>query len=398
MKNKLLKFMCLILCVLFSLPLLACNDESDTPPPEKPPQTNFYEEILYKINTRFYCYEQFDNVEDAAAYAKTWKENYEIYIPDIEDADSLIIHFATFRSADEKEVFCHKIDFEYTNAEPFYSLKGETTVYEKGQLDKTEFYIETLELIGEGHYPINYKYFYNENGTYDSTYDIVYCSTNRIGVKQNNFVLLHLTMNTEVPEKRTPEEIKALVLDNIVPVEEQKYKDKDISTEYILGVEVPIGPNWEYYYPFESVYECEKHIKYFCKFLKAGYFSIKADDNDFYKKETYKGILGFYKPYFRIAGLSPNYIFEAKQENGKTININLTAISIPNSLLYEDDNKTYEYSLVISKELENGYRIIIKNGYGNIFNGTITAEDKTDINLEDIEQKITKNIVLIKGE
>ncbi len=394
MKNKLLKCISLILCVFFSLSLLACNDESETPPPEKPPQTNFYEEILYIKNPKFYCYEQFDNVEDASAYAKTWREDYEIYIPDIEDADNLRIDFLTFRSADEKEKFSHKIEFAYTNAEPFYKLRGETTVYEKGQLDKTEFYIETGELIVGPKEKTNINYFYKEDGKISSTYDLASYKGAPIAIKQNNFVLLHLSISIQEMETKTPEEIKALVLDNIVPIEEQKYKDKEILTDYYLGIEVPItGPL--YTHIIHDNFGDNKLInRYLNKYFDVFSFAIQLDG---FNNSTYATETEFYPWHYYLPSYSSLYDFELLQTNDKTVDIKLNAVSIPNSLLYEDDNKTYEYSLVISKELENGYRIIIKNGYGNICNGTITAEDKTDINLEEIEQKITKNIVLIKG-
>ena len=145
MKNKLMKLISLILCMLMISPLIACDDGNNDEgkiPPESPKQTNFYDEILTEKNPKFYCYERFDNVEDATAYAKTWRNDYELYIPKIEEADSLRIDFITYASHVEKEAFFHKIEFEYKNAEPYFKINGKTTVYKNGELDKTEFYIE----------------------------------------------------------------------------------------------------------------------------------------------------------------------------------------------------------------------------------------------------------------
>ena len=54
--------------------------------------------------------------------------------------------------------------------------------------------------------------------------------------------------------------------------------------------------------------------------------------------------------------------------------------------------------MLISKEEENGYRIIIKNGYTNIFYGTIKSENKADINAKEVGEKLLSNIILIKPE
>ena len=110
--------------MLMITPLFACDntgdDESNNPPPETPKQTVFYDELV-RI-PKFYACEQFDNIEDATAYAKTWNKDYEIFIPDIEEADSLRIDFITYRSGEEKEIFSHLIKFKYTSEEPFYWL------------------------------------------------------------------------------------------------------------------------------------------------------------------------------------------------------------------------------------------------------------------------------------
>ena len=386
--------------MLMITPLFACdnggnNDESNNPPPETPKQTNFYEEKLTIYNPKFYCYEQFDNIEDATAYAKTWRKDYEIFIPDIEEAGSLRIDFITYQSREEKETFLHKIEFEYTNAEPYYLLAGETTVYKEGELDKKEFYLETRELAEGPNLKTNYQYFYNEDGSIGSTYDLVNYMVASVAIKQNNFVLLHAGLSINKTETKTPEEIKALVLDNIVPVEEQKYKDKEISTDYVLGVEVPItGPKYSVilHEDFGVNNSINKDLnKYFDSFC----FSVKADE---FNNETYSTRYEFYPWHYSLCSFSTTYEFVVLQTDNKIANISITTRIIPISLLNEEDNKTYEYSLEVTEQLENGYRIQVKNGFANIFFGTITAEDKTDINLEEIEHKILDNIELIKGE
>ena len=185
------------------------------------------------------------------------------------------------------------------------------------------------------------------------------------------------------------------MLDNIVPREEQKYKDKEISTNLKIDVEVLIA---------SPLYEPITHDNYASYLITSKYlgnyfnhFSFGINESGF-EKINYVSKPEFYPWYYTFAGYSDIIRIELNQTNGKTVYVKLESSIKPISLLYEEDSKTYEYQMLIDKEEENGYRIIIKNGYTNIFYGTITAEDKADINLEEIEQKLLSNIVLIKGE
>ena len=397
MKNKLIKLISLILCVLMISPLFACdngnNDESNNPP-EPPKQTNFYNEVLNLRLPKLYCYEKFDNVEDAKKYAKTWKEDYELYLPIIE-ADNIAIEFLTFRSGEEKEKFCHKIEFKYTNAQPFYEISGATSIYESGKLDETKFYVETKDNGVVEDVKTNYYYFYRDDGRCGSTCDWESYRAYKVGVICNNFLFLDAYIQIDKNESKTPEELKTLVLDNIVPREEQKYKDKEISTNLKIDVEVLIA---------SPLYEPITHDNYASYLITSKYlgnyfnhFSFGINESGF-EKINYVSKPEFYPWYYTFAGYSDIIRIELNQTNGKTVYVKLESSIKPISLLYEEDSKTYEYQMLIDKEEENGYRIIIKNGYTNIFYGTITAEDKADINLEEIEQKLLSNIVLIKGE
>ena len=399
MKNKLIKLISLILCMLMISPLFACNngnnDESNNPPPETPKQTNFYDEILTEKNPKFYCYERFDNIEDATAYAKTWQKDYELFIPNIKEADSLRIDFTTYASHVEKEAFFHKIEFEYNNAEPYFKIFGNTTVYKNEELDKTEFYIEIKDRGVVPNINENYQYFYQENGKVGETHDSLSCQGYQVGLKQENFVLLDLNLFINKTEAKSIEEIKALTLDNIVPVEEQKYKDKEIPTDFDLGIEVLItGPQYigeehDSFGEFRAM--MKKSTKTFDRFT----FIVDCESFD---EVVYKTRGEFSSWYYRLSSYYGKTTFEYLQTNGKRVEILLNTTAIPIILLDELDKKTFEYKLEIDHETDDGCIFIIKNGFANILSGRITAEDKTDINLEEIEQKILSNIVLIKGE
>ena len=398
MKNKLMKLISLILCMLMISPLIACDDGNNDEgkiPPESPKQTNFYDEILTEKNPKFYCYERFDNVEDATAYAKTWRNDYELYIPKIEEADSLRIDFITYASHVEKEAFFHKIEFEYKNAEPYFKINGKTTVYKNGELDKTEFYIEIKDNGVVSYVYENYQYFYQENGKVGETHDTLSCRCYKVGVKQGNFVLLDLSILIANTETKSIEEIKALTLDNIVPVEEQKNKDKEISTDYDLGIKVLItGPTYigEEHNSFGEFKAMMKSLnETFDRFT----FIVNGEGFEKVKYKTRENYSSWYYILFSYYG---SITFEYLQTNGKRVEILLNTKEIPNILLDELDKKTFEYKLEIDEETNDGCIFIIKNGFTNILSGRITAEDKTDINLEEIEQKILSNIVLIKGE
>ena len=142
-KVQLLKVIALILSLIIMFPLFACdnggnNDESNNPP-EPPKQTVFHDEQV--ISEIFVAYEEFDNIEDASKYVKTWRKDYEIYIPKIEDADSFKISVTTYRPNAEKERFKHFVSFVYEKAEPYYKLKGTTTTYIENRFDKTNFHL-----------------------------------------------------------------------------------------------------------------------------------------------------------------------------------------------------------------------------------------------------------------
>ena len=399
MKNKLIKLISLILCVLMISPLFACdngnNDESNNPPPEAPQeQTNFYNEVLNLSLPKLYCYEEFDNVEAAKKYAKTWKKDYELYLPIIE-ADNIAIEFLTFRSGEEKEKFCHKIEFKYTNAQPFYEISGATSLYESGKLDKTEFYVETKDNGVVENVKTNYYYFYRDDGRYGSTYDLESYRTYKVGVICNNFLFLDTYIQIDKNESKTPEELKTLVLDNIVPREEQKYKDKEISTNLKIDVEVLIA---------SPLYEPITHDNYASYLITSKYlgnyfnhFSFGINESGF-EKINYVSKPQFYPWYYSFTSYSDIIRIELNQTNDKTVYVNLESSTKPISLLYEEDSKTYEYQMLINKEEENGYRIIIKNGYTNIFYGTIKSENKADINVKEVGEKLLSNIILIKPE
>lgn len=398
MKNKLMKLISLILCMLMITPLFACdntgNDESNNPP-ETPNQTNFYEEILTINNPKFYCYERFDNIEDATAYAKTWRKDYELFIPDIEEADSLRMDFITYRSGEEKEIYSHKIEFEYNNAEPYFKIIGNTTVYKNEKLDKTEFYIEIKDRGVVPNINENYQYFYQENGKVGETHDSLTCQMYSVGIKQENFVLLDLNLFISNTETKEIEEIKAMMLDNIVPVEEQKNKDKEIFTDYDLGINVLmtgpqyIGEEHDSFGEFRAM--MKKSTKTFDRFT----FIVDCESFDEVVYET-RG--EFSSWYYLLSSYYGRTTFEYLQTNGKRVEILLNTTAIPIILLDELDKKTFEYKLEIDHETDDGCIFLIKNGFTNILSGRITAEDKTDINLEEIEHKILSNIVLIKGE
>ena len=404
MKNKLMKIISLILCTLLLTPLFACDntgDDGNNPPN----QTNFYEEILTISSPKFYCYEQFDNIEDATAYAKTWREDYELFIPEIEEADSLRIDFITYQSGEEKEIFSHKIEFEYVNADPFYVLKGNTTVFNAGQIDKSKLYIETKTgYVSEERKNIT-EYFYNENGYVGYTGVKFEEMTYPYGIKYENFVISNGALYIKKEETKTLKEIKALTLDNIVPIEEQKYKDKEISTKFDLEIDVLIGGQTYIYQNSENVYELEKDVKNICEYTKEFAYLIRLEENEYINKITNQIQIYFSKAYYRISQYPFDSYFhtntckiEMLNEAGEKVKIKLSNLPANISLLNEQDEKMFEYKLEIDKEKDNGFYIKIKNGYGIIFYGTITAEDKTTINLEEIEQKILSKIVLIKGD
>ena len=374
-------------------PLSACNngnnDESNNPP-ETPKQTNFYEEKLTIYNPKFYCYEQFDNIDDATAYAKTWREDYELFIPDIEEADSLRIDFITYQSREEKETFLHKIEFEYTNADPYYLLTGETMVYKEGELDKTEFYLETRELIEGPNRRTNYQYYYKEDGSIGSTYDLVSFKGGSIGIKQNNFVLLHIGLSINKTETKTLEEIKALTLDNIVPVEEQKHKDKEISTNYSLGINVDIGSSMLLNQTYEYYSEFESNVKSLNKKNNISCFAIKVNGQGEYVIN-----LSCNRYYYNLDIKNFIYVLNYMQLNEKEVRIDVASVLIPNEILEEEIGQT---TFILGQETDYGYNFSVNNGKAKIFTGQIRAEDKTFINLEEIEQKILSNIELIKGE
>ena len=381
--------------MLMISPLFACdntgNDESNNPPPETPKQTNFYEEILTISSPKLYCYEQFDNIDDATAYAKTWREDYELYIPAIQDADNLKIVFITYQSDSEREKFYHKIEFEYS-VDGDYFLMGNTTVYKKGELDKTKFHIETHE----GYvFPTRkeMEYYYREDGKIGYTIHGIEEMIYEYGIMQDNFVIAEGKLFLKKEDTKTPQEIKAIILDNIVPVEEQKYNNKEISVNFILQIDaLNIGRIYG-----SVAYENYEQFEKITKSLNTGLntFSYVIKSKDFNKITNFvcRQISQFYViPDYYVA-----FEFEDLQTSGEMIKVNVKAVTTPISLLKED-SKMYEYSLVVTEEIEKGYKITIKNGYGNIFNGTITVEDKTNFNLEEIEQNILSNIVLIKGE
>ena len=275
-----MKIISLILCTLLLTPLFACDntgDDGNNPPN----QTNFYEEILTISSPKFYCYEQFDNIEDATAYAKTWREDYELFIPDIEDADNLRIDFITYQSREEKEIFSHKIEFEYINAEPYYLLTGETTVYKEGELDKIEFYIETKDgyVFAERG---EYEYFYREDGSVGSTGNKIEEMIYPYGIKCKNFVFIKGALYLEKSATKTPEEIKALTLDNLVPIEEQKHKDKEISTNFSLGINVDIGSSMLLNQTYEYYSEFESNVKSLNKKDNISCFAIKNNEQGEY--------------------------------------------------------------------------------------------------------------------
>ena len=391
MKNKLMKIISLILCTLLLTPLFACDntgDDGNNPPK----QTNFYEEILTISSPKLYCYEQFDNMDDATAYAKTWRENYELFIPEIEEADSLKIKFITYRSDSEREKFYHKMEFEYS-VDGDYFLMGNTTVYKKGELDKTKFHIETHE----GYvFPTRkeMEYYYREDGKIGYTIHGIEEMIYEYGIMQDNFVIAEGKLFLKKEDTKTPQEIKAIILDNIVPVEEQKYNNKEISVNFILQIDaLNIGRIYG-----SVAYENYEQFEKITKSLNTGLntFSYVIKSKDFNKITNFvcRQISQFYViPDYYVA-----FEFEDLQTSGEMIKVNVKAVTTPISLLKEEDAKMNQYSLVVTGETKKGYNITIKNGYGNIFNGTITAEDKTTINLEEIEQKILSNIMLVKGE
>ena len=56
-------------------------------------------------------------------------------------------------------------------------------------------------------------------------------------------------------------------------------------------------------------------------------------------------------------------------------------------------------TFILGQETDYGYNFSVNNGKAKIFTGQIRAEDKTFINLEEIEQKILNlNVSLIKGK
>ena len=227
------------------------------------------------------------------------------------------------------------------------------------------------------------------------THDTLSCRCYKVGVKQGNFVLLDLSILIANTETKSIEEIKALTLDNIVPVEEQKNKDKEISTDYDLGIKVLItGPTYigEEHNSFGEFKAMMKSLnETFDRFT----FIVNGEGFEKVKYKTRENYSSWYYILFSYYG---SITFEYLQTNGKRVEILLNTKEIPNILLDELDKKTFEYKLEIDEETNDGCIFIIKNGFTNILSGRITAEDKTDINLEEIEQKILSNIVLIKGE
>lgn len=416
MKNiRILKILALSLSIVFMLPLFACDDgnnnESNNPPPETPKQTVFYDELV-RIPKLYAC-ERFDNVEEAKAYAKTWREDYELYIPVLEKADKLSIEFITYRSADEKEKFSHLIKFKYTSEYPFYWLMGTTTLFKKGELDKSEFYIETKEWDFLS--PLEtFENYYNENGKIVSNTNTFESKSYSYGIKYDNFVLQTGTLHIDKTKTKTPQEIKQMVLDNIVPLSEQKNKDKEIYTKFFYEINGgKTGGYFDTVHQHENFFEMKRNILMLGKMYDFSCFAIPRLDEKASFNTTLNINLSYGITFYLNSPFSGWFIhdFELVNNSENIVYINIVSGNIPNSILMADKSQTYEYSISFDKESKQlidyiggkqntriGYEFTIKNGNGIIMTGNVRADDINYINLQEIKQKILCNIELIKGE
>ena len=419
-KVQLLKVIALILSLIIMFPLFACdnggnNDESNNPP-EPPKQTVFHDEQV--ISEIFVAYEEFDNIEDASKYVKTWRKDYEIYIPKIEDADSFKISVTTYRPNAEKERFKHFVSFVYEKAEPYYKLKGTTTTYIENRFDKTNFHLalngaidlETTDYI---------EYNYNDNGKIVATYDYVNYKYYKFGIKNENFVLMTGGLYLQNEQEKTYSEIKTLIFDNLVPLSEQK--NQEIEEKFDFRVHdgdmtgsVPRQKQHEYFNSLKKdVESLGKKYNISCFALSTKGFYERRHTTK-YRIWPYSEI--DYLSHF-LSGISFIEEVETKNTNNDSVYISVKPIITPNSLIQDDNSYTITFSSEIKEFNDSeivryrpdgspiveyytryGYEFTVKNQNGIVMTGNVRAEESNSIDLEEIEQKILSNIILIKGE
>ena len=419
-KFRLVKLIALILSLIIMFPLFACdnggkNDESNNPPPEPPKQTLFYDEQV--ISDIFVAYEEFDNIEDASKYVKTWRKDYEIYIPNIEDADSFKISVTTYRSGAEKERFKHFVSFVYEKAEPYYKLEGTTITYIENRFDKTNFHLalngaidlETTDYI---------EYNYNDNGKIVASAERVNYKYYRFGIKNENFVLMTGGLYLQNEQEKTYSEIKTLIFDNLIPLSEQKNQEieENFSFQVNGGLNtgsVPRQKQHEYFNSLKKdVESLGKKYNFSCFALSTKGLYERRHTTKYYVRT--QGI--DYIPFYRL-GISFVEEFEIKNTNNDSVYISVKPIITPNSLIQDDNSYTITFSSEIKEFNDSeivryrpdgspiveyytryGYEYTVKNQNGIVMTGNVRAEESNSIDLEEIEQKILGNIVLIKGE
>ena len=397
-KVKLLKVIALILSLIIMFPLFACDNvgdgESNNPPTPLTPQEQTYFLDNFLDLPQLIGFEEFDSISEAEEYIKTWNKNYEMFIPNVEEKDSITISIRSFSDRDEKEKFSHLVKYVITKAEPFYKINGHTSLYIKGDYKKEElrFEMRDSEVL---HVADNFVYSYNEDGGLKLSSEDKYYQTYSYAIKSENHIIANGTLEINDGETKTPEEVKALIFDNLIPVEQQK--NKEIKTDFELYDEnYPAGRQKLDLMTHEEFYQAQEKVEIICKLGDYYCYLLNGENFDSVKYVTRIYFFGPTEAGNPLAEIKSK--IEIKKDEDKKVKLEIFSIKTPISLIDLQDEKTYEYTFEIAEELQNGYKFIIKNGYGNIFSGTITAEDKTDINLEEIEQKLLSNIILIKGE
>lgn len=423
MKIKLMKLISLILCVLMISPLFACddgnNDESNNPPPETPKYTYYYDELVK--STVFLSYEEFNNIEDATAYAKTWRKYYEIYIPEIKTADSLKISITTYLGAGEREKVKHYVEYIYENAEPFYRLKGMTTLFQNNMFDELDFHFAL-----DGGYSTtmveNYKYNYDKDGNISFSSEDVKYNYYPFLIRNGNLVFANGSLYLKENQEMSVEEIKALVFDNLVPLDNQSSKEiaKTFLNEKEPEMTGPImgGRDYEDFYCLkEDIINLGNKYDFSCFVLQGNKFN-KGTFSSKYSIE-YGGQI-FYLEGYR-SGITFSEDLTYRNERQDDIYIKAVSVITPNSIVGDNEQKSFEYVLSYSQQRKEfkevkflgfgedgnpiteeytryGYEFTIKNGNGIIMTGNVRANDINHINLQEVEQKLLSNIVLVKGE
>ncbi len=393
MKNiRILKILALSLAIVFMLPLFACdntgNDESNNPPTPQE-QEYFYKDFVKE--PRFYAYEEFNSFEEAKNYVKSFRNDYELFIPTVSEADLIKIEFTTCIALEEREKFSHTVEYEIIRNEPFYSIKGYTTVFKKDEFNKGDLHFEIKD-AGKS-FSNTYSYNYNEDGKIVCSCDSIDTQDYDFGIKKDNVVMQYGFLTIEENQTMAVSEIKALIFDNIVPLSEQK--NKEVSTNYMNNFDMT-GPVQRINFN-KNYYDLVKNIKDVGRATKTSCFVVN-DEESVCAYINCIGQLGVIQ-YQELTRSGIMYEEEIKiSKNSGEVEILVKPVITPTEIIETDNDSTFNYQFNIGEELENGYKFTIKNGQGIIINGTITAEEKTNINLQEIEQKLLSNIVLIKGE